>query len=144
MSNSRIWIDVKYKKLYIMKVEIADPLKELFSHKETYRSGHNGAHSKCVCPPGHEGSNPSVSAGFRRFGGGLFFVSSTKNSTKSILTINSIICPYWRPSPYIARIDSYWLHYLSYVFPFILLVDDSYCVLQVQWQASLNMLWCIL
>ena len=29
---------------------------------ETYRSGHNGAHSKCVCPPGHEGSNPSVSA----------------------------------------------------------------------------------
>src|SRR5699024_7498844 len=28
---------------------------------ETYRSGHNGAHSKCVCPPGHEGSNPSVS-----------------------------------------------------------------------------------
>ena len=46
MSNSRIWIDVKYKKLYIMKVEIADLLKELFSHKETYRSGHNGAHSK--------------------------------------------------------------------------------------------------
>ena len=31
---------------------------------ETYRSGHNGAHSKCVCPPGHEGSNPSVSAIF--------------------------------------------------------------------------------
>ena len=30
--------------------------------QETYRSGHNGAHSKCVCPPGHEGSNPSVSA----------------------------------------------------------------------------------
>ncbi len=29
---------------------------------ETYRSGHNGAHSKCVSPPGHEGSNPSVSA----------------------------------------------------------------------------------
>ena len=49
MSNSRIWIDVKYKKLYIMKVEIADPLKELFSHKETYRSGHNGAHSKTNC-----------------------------------------------------------------------------------------------
>lgn len=46
MSNSRIWIDVKYKKLYIMKVEIADSLRELFSHKETYRSGHNGAHSK--------------------------------------------------------------------------------------------------
>ena len=32
-----------------MKVEIADPLKELFSHKETYRSGHNGAHSKTNC-----------------------------------------------------------------------------------------------
>lgn len=29
---------------------------------ELYRSGHNGAHSKCVCPPGHEGSNPSNSA----------------------------------------------------------------------------------
>ena len=29
---------------------------------ETYRSGHNGAHSKCVSLPGHEGSNPSVSA----------------------------------------------------------------------------------
>ena len=49
MSNSRIWIDVKYKKLYIMKVEIADSLRELFSHKETYRSGHNGAHSKTNC-----------------------------------------------------------------------------------------------
>ena len=32
-----------------------------FSIMQTYRSGHNGAHSKCVCPPGHEGSNPSVS-----------------------------------------------------------------------------------
>lgn len=29
---------------------------------ESYRSGHNGAHSKCVSPPGHEGSNPSDSA----------------------------------------------------------------------------------
>ena len=29
---------------------------------ETYRSGHNEAHSKCVSPPGLEGSNPSVSA----------------------------------------------------------------------------------
>ena len=29
---------------------------------ELYRSGHNGAHSKCVSPPGHEGSNPSNSA----------------------------------------------------------------------------------
>ena len=29
---------------------------------EMYRSGHNGAHSKCVSPPGHEGSNPSISA----------------------------------------------------------------------------------
>ena len=28
---------------------------------ELYRSGHNGAHSKCVSPSGHEGSNPSVS-----------------------------------------------------------------------------------
>ncbi len=28
---------------------------------EMYRSGHNGAHSKCVSPPGHEGSNPSIS-----------------------------------------------------------------------------------
>ena len=33
---------------------------------ETYRSGHNGAHSKCVCPPGHEGSNPSVSVSEKR------------------------------------------------------------------------------
>ena len=30
-------------------------------YMESYRSGHNEAHSKCVCPPGHEGSNPSVS-----------------------------------------------------------------------------------
>lgn len=29
---------------------------------ELYRSGHNGAHSKCVSPPGHAGSNPAVSA----------------------------------------------------------------------------------
>ena len=29
---------------------------------EMYRSGHNGAHSKCVSPPGHVGSNPTVSA----------------------------------------------------------------------------------
>ena len=71
--NSRIWIDVKYKRLYIMKVEIAVHKYGLHTNNtETYRSGHNGAHSKCVCPPGHEGSNPSVSAGFRRFGGGLF------------------------------------------------------------------------
>ena len=33
---------------------------------ELYRSGHNGAHSKCVSPPGHEGSNPSVSAHWNR------------------------------------------------------------------------------
>ena len=29
---------------------------------ETYRSGHNGADSKSVCPKGHVGSNPTVSA----------------------------------------------------------------------------------
>ena len=34
--------------------------KDAYKHMQTYRSGHNGAHSKCVCPPGHEGSNPSV------------------------------------------------------------------------------------
>ena len=28
---------------------------------ELYRSGHNGAHSKCVSPPGHVGSNPTNS-----------------------------------------------------------------------------------
>ncbi len=28
---------------------------------EMYRSGHNGAHSKCVSPPGHAGSNPAIS-----------------------------------------------------------------------------------
>ena len=37
-------------------------LKNFGEYMESYRSGHNGAHSKCVCPPGHEGSNPSVSA----------------------------------------------------------------------------------
>ena len=31
-------------------------------YMETYRSGHNGAHSKCVCLNGHESSNLSVSA----------------------------------------------------------------------------------
>lgn len=29
---------------------------------ETYRSGHNEPHSKCGCPTGHVGSNPTVSA----------------------------------------------------------------------------------
>ena len=33
-----------------------------FLHMQTYRSGHNGAHSKCVSPSGLEGSNPSVCA----------------------------------------------------------------------------------
>ena len=36
---------------------------------ESYRSGHNGAHSKCVSPYGHEGSNPSDSA--------LYFIVGT-------------------------------------------------------------------
>ena len=31
------------------------------TYLETYRSGHNGAHSKCVSPPGHVGSNPTNS-----------------------------------------------------------------------------------
>ncbi len=30
---------------------------------ERYRSGHNEAVLKTVCPQGHEGSNPSLSAG---------------------------------------------------------------------------------
>lgn len=29
---------------------------------EKYRSGHNEPHSKCGCPPGHVGSNPTFSA----------------------------------------------------------------------------------
>jgi hypothetical protein len=29
---------------------------------EAYRSGHNEPHSKCGCPPGHVGSNPTASA----------------------------------------------------------------------------------
>ena len=33
---------------------------------EKYRSGHNGAHSKCVCLNGHVGSNPTFSATSRR------------------------------------------------------------------------------
>ena len=32
------------------------------SCSETYRSGHNEPHSKCGCPQGHVGSNPTVSA----------------------------------------------------------------------------------
>lgn len=36
---------------------------ELLYAMESYRSGHNEAHSKCVCRFGrHEGSNPSDSA----------------------------------------------------------------------------------
>ena len=27
-------------------------LKNFGEYMESYRSGHNGAHSKCVCPPG--------------------------------------------------------------------------------------------
>ena len=42
------------------------PYQEL-TYTETYRSGHNGAHSKCVSPKGLEGSNPSVSAGNNLF-----------------------------------------------------------------------------
>ena len=34
---------------------------------EKYRSGHNGAHSKCVCLNGHVGSNPTFSAILRGF-----------------------------------------------------------------------------
>ena len=29
---------------------------------EAYRSGHNEPHSKCGCPQGHVGSNPTASA----------------------------------------------------------------------------------
>jgi hypothetical protein len=32
------------------------------AYMEWYRSGHNGAHSKCVCLNGHVGSNPTHSA----------------------------------------------------------------------------------
>ena len=32
------------------------------NYMETYRSGHNEPHSKCGCPQGHVGSNPTVSA----------------------------------------------------------------------------------
>ena len=42
---------------------------------ESYRSGHNGAHSKCVCPPGHEGSNPSDSA--KRTGYQVFLITGS-------------------------------------------------------------------
>ena len=71
-----------------MKVEInGSTHRALPFNKETYRSGHNGAHSKCVCPPGHEGSNPSVSAGFRQIGGSLFYsVSSGRYSRISVGT----------------------------------------------------------
>ena len=34
---------------------------------DRYRSGHNGAHSKCVCLNGHVGSNPTFSAILRGF-----------------------------------------------------------------------------
>ena len=36
-------------------------LKQL-KYLETYRRGRNETDSKSVCPKGHEGSNPSVSA----------------------------------------------------------------------------------
>ena len=35
---------------------------ELLRNMEAYRSGHNGAHSKCVGLHGHVGSNPTASA----------------------------------------------------------------------------------
>ena len=37
-------------------------LKLAVNNLEKYRSGHNGADSKSVCPHGHVGSNPTVSA----------------------------------------------------------------------------------
>ena len=39
---------------------------------ETYRSGHNELDSKSSCPPGHVGSNPTVSAQQRRRLNGAF------------------------------------------------------------------------
>ena len=43
---------------------------------ETYRSGHNGAHSKCVSLSGHEGSNPSVSVPCSRGASGVLYPQS--------------------------------------------------------------------
>ena len=42
---------------------------------EKYRSGHNGAHSKCVCLNGHVGSNPTFSAKIKTIHpDGLYFL----------------------------------------------------------------------
>ncbi len=44
------------------KLNIALHSHRSLTYMETYRSGHNGAHSKCVSPNGLVGSNPTVSA----------------------------------------------------------------------------------
>ena len=41
---------------------------------EEYRSGHNEAVLKTVCPQGHGGSNPSSSVPTKTGAGGTFFV----------------------------------------------------------------------
>ena len=54
----QLFIDLKDSASYNEKARIYDISRTL----ETYQSGRNEAHSKCVCPPGHAGSNPAVSA----------------------------------------------------------------------------------
>ena len=49
---------------------------------ETYRSGHNGAHSKCVCPNGHVSSNLTVSAKNESSPLDCFFVFGTMCSAR--------------------------------------------------------------
>ena len=79
---------------------------------EAYRSGHNEPHSKCGCPQGHVGSNPTASAKkpvnkcvYRLFSKSLiglrsiiystlchiFFVSSSADGNNQIL-ITHLLC----------------------------------------------------
>ena len=46
---------------------------ETWTYLEEYRSGHNEAVLKTVCPQGHGGSNPSSSAKTKQGAGGTLF-----------------------------------------------------------------------
>ena len=59
---------------------------------ETYRSGHNGAHSKCVCPHGHVGSNPTFSASVYA-GLQVCKPAFTLSKPSFVLPKSALICP---------------------------------------------------
>ena len=50
------------KALFLVYNIIVVMSEDVTGYMQTYRSGHNGADSKCVCPNGHVSSNLTVCA----------------------------------------------------------------------------------